>query len=150
MLRAAAGGQASAGASGEDVGNPLTQKEKTAGKPAKRKPPAIVRLTKAERAGVYAGAAPGDGKHDLEQKDGEWRCKICKRPGFRNPKALMATVCFGPGKSSKEVQSLLKKEAAKARHLREAEAARQHNAAVAAGGPGVRRHVLVPEGDTQV
>ena len=43
---------------------------------------------------------------------------------------------------------MLKKEAAKARLLREAEAARQHNAALAAGGPGIRKHVLIPEGDT--
>ena len=41
-----------------------------------------------------------------------------------------------------------KKEAARARHLREAEAARDHNAQVAAGGPGVRKHVFIPGGDT--
>ena len=126
------------------LGQPAEGKEK----PSKRKPPAIIRMTKAERGAVYADAAPGDGKHSLERVDGEWRCKVCRRPGFRNPKALLATVCFGRGKTAKEVQSLQKKEAARARHLREAEAARQHNAKVAAGGPGVRKHVLVPGGDT--
>ena len=98
---------------------------------------------------MYAKAAPGDGKHDVQkQPNGEWQCTICKRPGFRNPKALRATTCFGPGLRAQEVQSRLKKEAAKARHLQEAEAARRHNAAVAAGRPGVRKHVLVPQGDT--
>ena len=115
----------------------------------KRKSPAIIRLPAEERAAVYAQAAPGGGQHDVQkQPNGEWQCTICKRPGFRNPKALRATTCLGPGLSATEVQSRLKKEAARARHLQEAEAARRHNAAVAAGGPGVRKHVLVPQGDT--
>ena len=61
---------------------------------------------------------------------------------------LRATICFGKGMKGGKVISLQKKEAARARHLQEAEQARAHNAAVAAGGPGFRKHVLVPGGDT--
>ena len=134
---------------GEAAPSPATAPPGEGARP-KHKSPAIIRLPAEERAAVYAQAAPGDGKHHVQkQPNGEWQCTICKRPGFRNPKVLRATTCFGPGLSAKEVQSRLKKEAAKARHLQEAEAARRHNAAVAAGGPGVRKHVMVPQGDAR-
>ena len=92
----------------------------------------------------------GSGEHSLEKKGDQWVCKICKRSGFRNPEALLATTCFGPGMAGGKVISLQKKEAARARHLEEAQAARVHNAAIAAGRPGVRKHVCIPNGAEHV
>jgi len=64
------------------------------------------------------------------------------------PKALRATTCFGPDLTRAEIISLQKKEAARARHLREAEAARVHNREMSGRGAGPLKHVLVPGGDT--
>ena len=114
----------------------------------RRKSPAIIRMSQKERQEVYEKAAPGAGKHQLEQRDGEWQCVICHRKAPAGPKALRETTCFGPGMTRGQVISLQKKEAARARHLREAEAAREHNAGTSAQQGGALRHVLVPQGDT--
>ena len=137
---------------GPSAGSPETSGEEPAqpqaGTKGKRRPPAIIRLPAKERKAVYAKVAPGQGKHKLKKFGKTWRCILCNRPGFNNPSQLRATICFGKGMKGGKVISLQKKEAARARHLQEAEQARVHNAAVAAGGPGFRKHVLVPGGDT--
>ena len=105
-------------------------------------------MTQEERNEVYAQAAPGAGKHQVEKVGGEWQCVICHRKALPGPKALRATTCFGPDLTRAEIISLQKKEAAQARHLLEAEAARVHNREMSGRGAGPLKHVLLPGGDT--